>query len=71
MMITRSRINGSSEAMTVALALTHPNLQIGAIGFRTLLRTIEMFLSVAGKPDLTAPLLKVVSNHFISPKQFR
>jgi hypothetical protein len=56
MMISPSRTNGSSEAMTVAL--THANLQIGAIGFRTLLRTIEMFLSVAEKPDLTAPLVE-------------
>jgi hypothetical protein len=68
MMISPSRTSGSSEAMTVAL--THGNLQIGAIGFRTLLRPIEMFLSVAGKPDLTAPSLKVVSNYFTGPKQF-
>jgi hypothetical protein len=67
MMISPSRTDGSSEAMTVAL--THANLQIGAIGFRTLLRTIEMFLSVAGKPDPTAPSLKVVSNFFIGPKR--
>ena len=69
MMIPPSRTNGPSEAMTVAL--TDANLQIGAIGFRTLLRTIEMFLSVAGKPDLTTPSLKVVSNYFIGPEEFR
>jgi hypothetical protein len=69
MMIPPSRTNGSSEAMTVAL--THANLQIEAIGFRILLRTIEMFLSVAGKPDLTAPSLKVVSNYFIGRQDFR
>jgi hypothetical protein len=66
MMISPSRTSGSSAAMTVAL--TDANLQIGAIGFRTLLRTIEMFLSVAGTPDLMAPALKVVSNYFIGPK---
>jgi hypothetical protein len=32
-------------------ALTHGNLQIGAIGFRTLLGTTEICLSVAGTPD--------------------
>jgi len=55
----------------MTVALTDANLQIGAIGFRTLLRTIEMFLSVAGKPDLTTPSLKVVSNYFIGPEEFR
>src|ERR1700688_4606115 len=35
----------------IMTALAHGNLQIGPIGFRTLLRTTGMFLSVAGKPD--------------------